>query len=74
MASRRITLDELVAIIRSCDAIEIDRCTPDYFQDFVAMRLAQSFPELSAKVRQLDAEQMDRLCRCIKAAQAVLRQ
>jgi hypothetical protein len=74
MAYGRITLDELVEIIRSCAAIEIDRCTPDYFKDFVAMRLAQSFPELSTKVRQLDSQQMDRLCGCIKAAQAVLRQ
>jgi hypothetical protein len=74
MISDRISLDELAAIIRSCDAIEIDHCTPPYFQDFVAMRLAQNFPELSTKVRQLDAEQMNRLCKCIKAAQAVLRQ
>lgn len=69
----RITLDELVAIIRSCDTIEIDHCTPSYFQDFVATRLAQRHPELSTKVRQLDGEQMDRLCHCIKATQAVLR-
>lgn len=74
MGSDRITLEELVEIVRACDAIEIDQCTPPYFQDFVAMRLAQSFPELSTKVRQLDSEQMDRLCKCIKAAQAVLRQ
>jgi hypothetical protein len=74
MGSGRITLDDLIAIIRSCDAIEIDQCTPSYFQDFVAMRLAQKFPELSTKVRQLDSELMDRLCECIQAAQAVLRQ
>ncbi len=74
MDQSRITLDELVAIIGACDAIEIHRCTPPYFLDFVATRLAQSFPELSTKVRRLDSAQMDRLCECIKAAQAVLRQ
>ena len=74
MGSGRITLEELIEIIRSCDAIEIDQCTPCYFQDFVAMRLAQRFPELSTKVRHLDSEQMDRLCQCIMTAQAVLRQ
>ncbi len=73
MGSHRISLEELIEIIRSCDAIEIDRCTPSYFQDFVATRLAQKFPDLSTKVRQLDGEQMDRLCACIKAAQALLR-
>ena len=74
MGSGGITLEELIEIIRSCDAIEIDQCTPSYFQDFVAMRLAKNFPELSTKVRQLDSEQMDRLCQCITTAQAVLRQ
>ncbi len=74
MGSHRISLEELIEIIRSCDAIEIDQCTPTYFQEFVATRLAQRFPELSTKVRQLEREQMDRLCACIKAAQAVLRQ
>lgn len=73
MGSHRITLEELMEIIRSCDAIEIDHGTPSYFQDFVVMRLAQTFPGLSTKVRQLDGEQMDRLCACIQAAQAVLR-
>jgi hypothetical protein len=74
MRSNHIILDELVELIRTCDAIEIDRCTPSYFQDFVAMRLEQSHPELSTKVRQLDSAEMDRLCECIKAAQAFLRQ
>ncbi len=74
MGLGQITLEELIEIIRTCDAIEIDNCTPPYLQDFVAMRLAQRFPELSTKVRQLDGDQMDRLCKCIKAAQAVLRQ
>jgi hypothetical protein len=74
MDSIRITLDELVEIIRSCDAIQIDDCTPSYFQDFLATRLAQSFPELSSKVRQLDSERIDRICNLIKAAQALLRQ
>jgi hypothetical protein len=74
MGSGRITLEELVEIIRACEAIEIDHCTPSYLQDFVAMRLAQDFPELSTKVRQLDSEQMERLCQCIMTAQAVLRQ
>jgi hypothetical protein len=74
MRPTRITLDELVELIRACDAIEIDRCTPPYFQDFVAMRLEQRYPELSTKVRRLDSAQMDRLCECITAAQAVLRQ
>jgi len=73
MGSCRITLEELIEVIRSCDAIEIDHCTPSYFQDFVATRLSQRFPELSAKVHQLNGEQMNRLCTCIKAAQAVLR-
>jgi hypothetical protein len=69
-----ITLPELVEIIRACAEIEIEECTPPYLQDFIAARLAAGFPELSTKVRRLDKDQMDRLCACIRATQAVLRQ
>jgi hypothetical protein len=68
-----ITLEDLVGIIRACDAIEIDRCTPPYLQDFLAMRLERR-PDLSAKVRRLRSTQMDRLCECIQAVHVVLRQ
>jgi hypothetical protein len=69
----RITPEELVELIHACDAIEIDTCTPPYFQDFLATRLAARLPDLSAKVRRLDGDQMDRVCKFIMAAQAVLR-
>jgi hypothetical protein len=71
--STRITLDELVELIRACDAIAIDRCTPSYFQDFVATRMAERRPDLSVKVRRLSSDHMDLVCNCIMAAQAVLR-
>ena len=69
----RLTLEDLASVIRLCDAIEIDECTPPYFQDFLATRLAPSAPELSARVGQLDSDQMGKLCEAIRAVQAVLR-
>jgi hypothetical protein len=67
-----IILEELPELIRACDAFEIDKCTPPYFQDFVATQVADRFPDLSMKVRQLNSDQVDRLCECIRAAQAFL--
>jgi hypothetical protein len=66
MSVLKLSLDELVAVVRSCDAVEITDCTPPYFQEFVARRLDPIAPALAAKVRGLDAGQMDDLCGYIK--------
>jgi hypothetical protein len=73
MDSISIDLTELCEVVRACDAIQIDDCTPAYLQDFIAGRLADSAPELSTKIRALDSHRIDLLCECIKATQAVLR-
>ena len=66
MSVLKLSLDELVAVVRSCDSVEIADCTPPYFQEFVARRLDASAPALAGKVRGFDAEQMDDLCEYIK--------
>jgi hypothetical protein len=68
-----LTLDELLAVIRTCAAIEWNDRTPPYLQEFIATRLEACFPELSATVRQFDAAQMDALCRHIKATYTLVR-
>lgn len=68
-----LDLDELCSVLRACDVIELDDCTPAYLGDFLAERVAAAEPDLSVKLRMLDGERMDRLCECIKAAHAVVR-
>ncbi|HZL89662.1 MAG TPA: hypothetical protein VFB96_14960 [Pirellulaceae bacterium] len=68
------SLDELMEVVRTCDAIEIEDCTPDYLQDFIAQRLDADFPVLANRVRLLNAEQMDALCEYIKDTHFLIRQ
>jgi len=69
-----LTLDELMEVVRTCDSIEIEDCTPPYLQDFIAKRLDQSYPALAARVRGFDSEQMDGLCEHIKDTYFLIRQ
>jgi len=69
-----LTLDELTEVVRTCDSIEIEDCTPPYLQDFIAKRLDHSYPTLAARVRGFDSEQMDALCEHIKDTYFLIRQ
>lgn len=73
MGIETLSLDEVFELIRACNAIEIETCTPHYFGDFLAGRLAEPFPKISTKVRRLDSYRMDRLCTAIKAVHEVIR-
>jgi hypothetical protein len=73
MSGLNLKLDELVEVVRTCQSIEIEGCTPPYLQDFIATRLADAFPELSTRVRQFDQGQMDRLCQYIKDTHSLTR-
>lgn len=68
-----LTLDELMEVVRTCESIEIEDCTPPYLQDFIAARLADTFPSLAAKVRRFDADEMDQLCEYIKDTYSLIR-
>jgi hypothetical protein len=68
-----LTLDELTEVVRTCKNIYIEDCTPPYLQDFIAARLALTFPELSTKVRRFAHPQMDGLCGHIKRTYELLR-
>jgi hypothetical protein len=69
-----LSLDELMEAVRTCESVEIEDCTPSYLQDFIAQKLADNFPAISARVRQFDSEQMDALCEYIKETFFLIRQ
>jgi hypothetical protein len=73
MRALGLTLEELVDILWTCDCIAFDSSTPPYLQEFIAMKLADSRPELSTRVRGFDGEQMDRLCAYIHDTYQLLR-
>lgn len=69
-----LTLDELTEVLRTCESIEIEDCTPPYLKDFIAHHLDDSFPALAGKVRDFDSAQMDALCEHIKETYFLIRQ
>ncbi len=67
------TLDELVEVVRTCELIAFGTCTLPYLREFIAQRLDEGWPELAAKIRRLDADQMERLCAYIQDTYAIIR-
>lgn len=70
MSVGNFTRPELRRILEACAPIEIDECTPPYLQDFIATRLADIYPELSTKVRQLSPDEVHELCEYIRQNQS----
>ena len=69
----RISFDELVDVVRTCESIEIDTCTPDYLQEFLAKRLDTRFAVLAAKLRNFNDAQMEALCHYIRDTHSLIR-
>jgi hypothetical protein len=68
-----LKLDELMEVVRTCDPIEIEVCTPPYLQDFIAKRLEKNFPLLAVGVLAFDTDQMSALCMYIRDTHVLIR-
>ena len=62
MAEPDLTLDEYLEALGACASAHIAVCTAEGLRAFLAQRLAEAGePELAARVRRLDADQMEHL-------------
>jgi len=68
-----LTLIELMEVVRTCDSIEIEDCTPPYLKDFIAKRLDDQYAALAGKIRRLNDQQMDAICEYIKITHRLIR-
>jgi hypothetical protein len=68
-----MTFAELIEVVRACEDIQFNGCTPPYLQEFIAQRLEHKLPLLANKVRDLDQKQMHRLCAYIRETQELTR-
>jgi hypothetical protein len=68
-----LKLEELMEVVRTCDQIEIEECTPTYLQDFIAKRLELKFPALAIAALGFDGDQMSALCEYIRDTHALIR-
>lgn len=60
-------------VVRTCDSIDIEDCTPPYLQDFIAKRLEGDMPVLAAKIRNMSAERIDGICEYVKITHRLIR-
>ena len=68
-----LTLIELMEVVRTCDSIEIEHCTPPYLKDFIAKRLDDQYAALATKIRKLSDQQIDAICEYVKITHRLIR-
>lgn len=69
MQGIKLNVVELLEIVRVCGSLQLDKCPASYLSDYLATGLASLDPDLSAKVRRLDEEQLEKLCVHVKRLQ-----
>jgi hypothetical protein len=66
MSILNVNREELFALVETCDAVEIEECTPPNLREFICRRLEETAPALAKtlvpKISVFDEEQMDELC------------
>jgi hypothetical protein len=67
-----LSRDELEEVTRACASIRLGYSTPSYFQDFLALRVGNHRPDVSSRIRDLNAQQVDELRRYLCERQAWL--
>ncbi|HMF14273.1 MAG TPA: hypothetical protein VKE94_18280 [Gemmataceae bacterium] len=68
-----LNIVELLDIVRVCGTLQLDKCPAYFLRDYIAGGLAASDPDLAAKVRRLDEDQLERLCVHVKDVQRARR-
>lgn len=77
MSILNVTHEELFALVCTCDAIEIEECTPPDLREFICRRLEQTKPALAKslvpRVAGMDEKQMHKLCKYIRQTHRLIR-
>jgi hypothetical protein len=67
----RLNIVELLEIVRVCGSLQLDKCPASFLSDYLASGLAALDPDLAAKVRRLNEDQLEVLCQHVKQLQTV---
>jgi len=77
MSILNISHEDLFALVRTCDSIEIEECTPPHLREFICRRLEETRPalakSLTPRVAGLDEKQMHELCEYIQQTHRLIR-
>jgi hypothetical protein len=68
-----MTYAELIEVVRACEDIRLNGCTPSYLQEFIAQRLDGAHSAIAGRVRSFNGDQMHRLCLYIKETHELTR-
>ena len=73
MSELEFTPEDLALIVWACAPVVIPDPTPDYLQDFLALRLAERAPDTSTRIRMLSRDEMEQVGDFIRCAHGHLR-
>jgi hypothetical protein len=77
MSILNVSHEELFALVCTCDAIEIEVCTPPCLREFICRRLEEMQPvlakSLAPRVAELSEKQMHELCEYIQRTHRLIR-
>jgi hypothetical protein len=66
VSALNLSLDELMAVVLTCEVVHLSRCNLPYLGHLIARRLDATAPVLARKVRGFDRRQMAQLCAYIR--------
>jgi len=64
-----LNIVELLEIVRVCGTLRLEKCPASYLSDYLAVHLAVRDPELAAKVRGFDEDELEQLADCVHELQ-----
>jgi hypothetical protein len=62
-----LNIVELLEIVRVCGSLRLEQCPASYLSDYLAVNLSPRDPDLAAKVRGFDEDELERLGNCVRA-------
>jgi len=64
-----LNIVELLEIVRVCGSLRLEKCPALYLSDYLAVHLAVHDPDLAAKVRGFDEDELEQLADCVRQLQ-----
>jgi hypothetical protein len=61
-----LNIVELLEIVRVCGTLRLEKCPASFLSDYLAASLAPRDPDLAAKLRGFDEDELDQLAECVR--------
>jgi hypothetical protein len=61
-----LNIVELLELVRVCGSLRLEQCPAFYLRDYLALNLTGHEPDLAAKVRGFEEDELEQLADCIR--------